>query len=286
MQLFIKNMCGIYRIINIINGKCYVGKSIDIEFRWKQHLRDIDDNCLIHRAMKKYGIENFILEIVEECNGDMLNNREKYWIKYYDCCILDGDNKGYNMTRGGDGLSRYDYKLIYDLWDTGHSTAQIKEITGIDKRQLYKILNSHDAYSSSESYTRNVGIKVSKFDLDGNFICTYSSILSAAQDHNIDLRNFQIILKHGYNSNFQFKIGDDTNNISPLKLSKYTTGRMVGQYSLDGELINVFSSIREATRAMGLKSDCCIGKCLRGEGKTAAGFIWKYYDEINELKGE
>lgn len=123
MQLFIKNMCGIYRIINIINGKCYVGKSIDIEFRWKQHLRDIDDNCLIHRAMKKYGIENFILEIVEECNGDMLNNREKYWIKYYDCCILDGDNKGYNMTVNQIHFERYfdtikdwiDKKLIYGL---------------------------------------------------------------------------------------------------------------------------------------------------------------------------
>lgn len=277
-------MCGIYRIINMINSKCYIGKSIDIEFRWKQHLRDIDDNCLIHRAMKKYGIENFILEVVEECGGDILNDREKYWIKYYDCCVLDGNDKGYNMTRGGDGLSRYDYQFIYDLWDAGHSTSQIKEITGIDKRQLYKILNSHNEYSRSESYIRNYGVKISKFDLNGNFICTYPSMLSAAQDLNIEFRNFCKILKLGHNLHFQFRIGDNTDNISPLKLSKYVTGRMVAQYSLNGKLINVFPSIRAATRAMGLKSDCCIGNCLRGKGKTAAGFIWKYYDVINEFK--
>lgn len=107
-------MCGIYKITNNINGKIYVGKSINIDARWKQHVRDSmvrteqwESNhrgvrTPFHCAIRKYGSDNFIVEILEECDEEQLNEKEKYWIKE-----LNSTNKdiGYNVTFGGDGYS-------------------------------------------------------------------------------------------------------------------------------------------------------------------------------------
>lgn len=105
-------MQGIYKVTNILNGKIYVGKSVDIQARWTTHLREsmIDDKqwqanyrgvkTPFHAAIRKYGADNFTFEVIEECAFEQLNDREKYWIK-----TLDATNKekGYNVTIGGDG---------------------------------------------------------------------------------------------------------------------------------------------------------------------------------------
>lgn len=52
----------------------------------------------LYRAFNRYGIQNFSIEQIEECDNSLLNEREVYWIKYY-----DSFNNGYNMTLGGDG---------------------------------------------------------------------------------------------------------------------------------------------------------------------------------------
>ena len=61
--------CGIYTITNNLNGKTYVGQSINIENRWGKHCRTHDDFA-IHKALDKYGKENFTFKIVEECPED------------------------------------------------------------------------------------------------------------------------------------------------------------------------------------------------------------------------
>ena len=95
---------GIYKITNKINNKCYIGKSINIESRWKYHIENKNSikeyNKPLYRAFRKYGIENFSFEIIEELKDYSISNeREKYWIQYYNCY----GNNGYNMTSGGDG---------------------------------------------------------------------------------------------------------------------------------------------------------------------------------------
>ena len=96
---------GIYKITNKLNNKCYIGKSSNIEERWKYHkLRCFDEkewNKPLYRAFRKYGVENFSFEIIEELNDyeKESNLKEQYWIQYYNCY---GDN-GYNATLGGDG---------------------------------------------------------------------------------------------------------------------------------------------------------------------------------------
>lgn len=96
---------GIYKITNKINNKCYIGKSSNIEERWKYHIKNKNSlkeyNKPLYKAFRKYGVENFSFEIIEEIdNYKKLNEREKYWIEFYNCY---GGNKGYNATKGGDG---------------------------------------------------------------------------------------------------------------------------------------------------------------------------------------
>ena len=95
--------CGIYKITNKINGKSYIGCSKNIEHRWIAHKSEaiLDHNpqynYSIHKAFRKYGLDNFKFEIIELIPEDELFNREQYWIKYYNSYI-----KGYNETEGGD----------------------------------------------------------------------------------------------------------------------------------------------------------------------------------------
>lgn len=96
-------MTGIYKIVNRINGKIYVGQSVDIIERWKQHeykafnSKEKGYKSAIHAAFRKYGIENFELVVLEECQVSELDEKERYWIQELDCLVP----KGYNILIGG-----------------------------------------------------------------------------------------------------------------------------------------------------------------------------------------
>lgn len=98
-----EKICGIYKFTNNLNGKVYIGKSVNIYRRYSHHISCVNNNDkqikqLIHKAIRKYGLSNFSFSIIEECNKELLDEREIYWIKYY-----NSFNNGYNMTEGGDG---------------------------------------------------------------------------------------------------------------------------------------------------------------------------------------
>ena len=96
-------MTGIYKIMNKLNGKVYVGQSVDIVERWKQHgykafnQNEIAYNSAIHAAFRKYGIENFELTVLEECAVCDLDERERYWIETLGSLTPNG----YNILIGG-----------------------------------------------------------------------------------------------------------------------------------------------------------------------------------------
>ena len=98
---------GIYKITNKINNKSYIGKSKNIEQRWKYHVQNKNNSKeydkALYRAFRKYGIENFTFEVIEEINDyentSLVNQQEKYWINYYNSFGA----LGYNETIGGDG---------------------------------------------------------------------------------------------------------------------------------------------------------------------------------------
>lgn len=98
--------CGIYKFTNKINGKIYIGQSVNIERRIGEHFCR-HDGTPFHLALEKYGRDNFIIEILEECNIDVLDDREKYYISLYDS---ENKNKGYNRTSGGEGRAKKSVK--------------------------------------------------------------------------------------------------------------------------------------------------------------------------------
>ena len=97
-------MIGIYKILNTVNNKIYIGQSVHIEKCYKEHIRESKyerSNMPIHKAIHKYGSENFQLEILEECSIEDLDCRECYYIDKYNSRnrevgynILEGGNKG------------------------------------------------------------------------------------------------------------------------------------------------------------------------------------------------
>jgi group I intron endonuclease len=94
----------IYKSTNIINKKSYIGQTISTLNRRKtQHKRIAmtGSDYLFHRALRKYGFENFSWEILETCEKSILNEREEYYIKEFKTYAPENQS-GYNMTRGGD----------------------------------------------------------------------------------------------------------------------------------------------------------------------------------------
>jgi group I intron endonuclease len=126
-------MIGIYRLKNKLNGHAYIGQSKDIKERINTHIRSAnnpkakDYEVAIHRAIRKYGIENFEISIIEQCPENLLNKREIYWIEFYDTY-----NNGYNETKGGQGVCNIGDK---------HPNRKLSETEIIDIRTRY---NNHE----------------------------------------------------------------------------------------------------------------------------------------------
>jgi group I intron endonuclease len=101
--------CGIYKIINKVNGKYYLGSSENINTRWKFHRYDLRHNkhhsIHLQRAWVKYGEASFIFEIIEEVPNELIIEKEQY---YLDTFKPWDEQVGYNMSKfasGGDLIS-------------------------------------------------------------------------------------------------------------------------------------------------------------------------------------
>lgn len=92
-------MCGVYKIINITNGKVYIGSSKNIDRRWSEHIRSLEVNMhpnkKLQNAWNKYGKQNFKFEIIEECDEKHQFKREQYYIDLY----KPFQNNGYNIVQ-------------------------------------------------------------------------------------------------------------------------------------------------------------------------------------------
>ena len=100
-------------------NKKYIGKTTKtIEQRFKEHLKDCkkrrEEQRPLYNAMNYYGIEHFWIEELEKINVEDLEDREIYWINYY-----NSYKNGYNATIGGDGKILYDYNEIIELYKQG-----------------------------------------------------------------------------------------------------------------------------------------------------------------------
>lgn len=128
-------MIGIYKIKNLVNGKCYYGSSKNIKKRWKTHLNQLNigkhHNIHLQRSWVKYGKESFMFEIVELCDEKVLLEIEQ---KYLDL------NSGYNIgikSIGGDNLSKNPNKAMIVKNITESVKKRYDLMTDDEKKEKY-----------------------------------------------------------------------------------------------------------------------------------------------------
>lgn len=153
--------CGIYKMINKINNKVYIGLSVCIETRmynhfWSaKHTTSNEYDSYLCRAIRKYGEENFSYEILEECKTSELADRERYWISFYNST---DHNTGYNVSSGGDGNSNWsnqDNERLVNYYALGLTALEISVLLGrsessIQNRIYYLGLRSPKYWSDDE----------------------------------------------------------------------------------------------------------------------------------------
>ena len=137
----------IYKITNKINGKIYIGQTIyTIEHRISGHLHS-KDSTRFHNALRKYGIENFSIEVIDNAfTQEELNEKEIFWIKEYDSM---NPNVGYNSTPGGDA-NPMNSKEIKDAHDKKMRTEEVRNKISKSLKE-YRINNEF-----SEEHRKNI----------------------------------------------------------------------------------------------------------------------------------
>ena len=95
-----KTVCGIYKITNLLTEQCYIGQSVNISDRWKQHCKcglgiEASATNKLYNTMQKDKVWNFTFELLEECPKEMLNEKERFWIQMY-----QSDKFGLNTLKG------------------------------------------------------------------------------------------------------------------------------------------------------------------------------------------
>lgn len=173
-------MAYIYQITNQINGKIYIGKTErTIQERWRERCEDyLRERCYdrpLYRAMRKYGLSNFTIELLEETDNP--EEREIFWIEQ------KGSFKhGYNATMGGDGKKYIDYDLVVATYKNSGIIKETAKILGICEDTVHKILKQKDISikPTSEINKEKFSKMVSMYSLNDEYIRTFISLQEAA----------------------------------------------------------------------------------------------------------
>ena len=123
----------LYRITNIVNGKIYIGQTIEPTKRWYQHRRDsANPTMVIHHAINKYGAENFKFEVIASCKSwEDANETETFLVSQYNSLVENG--KGYNVALGGYNAPKSEaWKEAFKEW---HESLSSEERAEISKKQ-------------------------------------------------------------------------------------------------------------------------------------------------------
>lgn len=293
----------IYKAVNKMNGKIYIGKTNNFEKRRREHFLDRRNNSLFDRALRKYGDESFEWSILEDCipTLEAANEREKYWISQYNAYYRWPGSKGYNMTCGGDGGSMWNVRkiatynlqgellFIYDsitecvdsLGITGPSC--ISRVCNNNTKQCHGFMfrycePNENPPKKIEPYHFENGrkIKICQLDLNGNFVKTYNGIVEAEKE---GYRHTGILgcIKGRYRSSYGFQWCYESDLYKYLgKSVDAFKGAKVRQYTNDGQLVGEYNSCAEAARQNGWEYETYkqIHRALNTETHHCHGYVW------------
>lgn len=202
----------IYKITNHINGKIYVGQTTkSLKERFQKHCWRTTENDSYHlnmaikKAIKKYGKENFTIELIEEVETTKLDEREVYWISFY-----DSYNKGYNCTKGGQNGATRQTKLswaeeneVIEAKYLGFSIKEIEEVYNIDRTSVHNIFKRHALKMPNK---RNLADRISLEDFK-KFLLTKPTCKQIEHKFNICRCSvFNFLKKHNIEYNFSTSV--------------------------------------------------------------------------------
>ena len=169
----------IYIIRNIINDKVYIGQTtqtIGIRFTNHKMASRTGEDTKFYRAIRKHGEDKFYVQLLERVEIKDLNDRERYWIKYYDSYY-----NGYNSTLGGDQPYRMNQEEIKDLWDRGFHLAEIARITKHNSNAISIVLKNVIGIPEKEIQSR--GHKTARSVTDEEVLREWNNGLTPNQIH-------------------------------------------------------------------------------------------------------
>lgn len=243
----------VYVTTNHINGKKYIGqRKYDKQGKWKEYL---GSGIILSRAIKKYGKENFSKQIIEECvSKQHLNEREKYWIKFYNA--TENENF-YNIADGGNGGNTI----------SGYSSDELERYKEF-KSVLHKI-------------TAPKGEKAPNSKLTNAQVLTIIELLKE-NSHISEIANHFGVSPNTISDIYMHRTWRElTENIIFPKqkhIHRSINAKQVVQYDLQGNIINRYSSAREAERQTGIGYKQ-ISQVCNGEKRMAHNYIWRFKDD-------
>ena len=317
-----EKICGIYRIENLVNHKSYIGQSVNIYDRWVLHKWKLNNgkhkNHHLLRSWIKYGSNNFEFTIIEQCNEDELNEREIYWINYY-----NSYSNGYNQTKGGDGCSGKIWsdeerekisRAILQIDLNGNVICRFINIddaeskTGINRRQIWNCANKHICQSTNHA-TKSAGgciwvyedefesfdlswyqskipqYTVYQYDMNWNLIHIWPSAESVKQD-GYEPTVIRSVCQGKFMTAYGYLWSYEVNNLDEyiVWFKDHFNIQYIGQYSLSGELINVWNTTKE-TEKNGFRAGSVRlvlnGQQLKHRGYTFKYISWKNLQNLN-----
>ena len=181
---------GIYKIVNLINNKVYIGSSKDYKQRLRQHRNQLKSkvhcNNHLQSSYNKNGVSNFKFELIELCNKNELIDKEKYYINLFDCL---NPLKGYNKATIIENTSGYKWseeskiKLSNSKKGIKMHSNTLKALIKANKNRIY-----NKGYKQSKEQIENsrIGrmIPILQYSLDGVFIKEWRSANDAYKDLN------------------------------------------------------------------------------------------------------
>lgn len=297
----------IYCITNKVNSKVYIGQTkASVKERFAEHLRCARNlnggSCLLYRAMRKHGVENFSVEIIEcvcadskENLRERLNEREIFYIKNRSSY----KPSGYNMTPGGDNPPLADLISVIKVSDCGvvlavyDSIAEAARMNGINKNTIQHALNSVSHFSSDFYWymkddfdnvdighiigrqTRTDITSVYCFSLAGEFIKLYESVSNAERETGVNHSKICAVCS-GCRKSAGGYLWSYTSTPPSYRPQDYTNRcKPVMQMTLDGTPMNEFASATDAARKLELQSSL-ITACCKGRRKSTGGYRWTF----------
>lgn len=288
----------VYRIINISNGKSYIGYTTNFKIRKAKHLNElikgIHHSFKLQRAVDKHGIGRFEFEIIEPdipTVGEALLLEMDY-IKFFDSI-----ENGYNMTIGGEGIrghfseKHWNRIEIYQYDVYGELVNVFPTIRDASKFVFPSLKYERIQFRGKEIFhTKNYEIftrrkfdkgelcQIHQYDLEGVYLKSFFKVQNAASEISGNIGNLQRAIRNeGTYKGYQWR-NIYFDRIEPKKIhSKETTrrtqGKTVCQFDLtDGSIIKQYDVLSDAIREYGWS----IAPCVRGKTKTAYGYGWRY----------